>query len=1016
MPRKTLLACVLAILLMPASVFAQNTILTGVVRSETQLPVPGALVQVPSLQLRTVTNDYGQYRFEIPAENVPSQPVTVEVTSIGYSDASETITLRPGIVRLNITIAEQAIALDEVVVTGTVGRQERRAQAAVVGQIDAARIAQVAPITSVANLLTARTPGVMIRGGSGSTGTSQEIRIRGIASMSGGSDPLIFIDGIRMDGGDRLGGVGNQTGSALNDIKIEDIESMEIVKGPAAATLYGADAAAGVINIITKKGRIGSGFTQTVNLEYGQAKPNFTPMDNYGRCTQAVLDDIAADIAANREITYPACQGQPVNTVLTDNPLNREKPFRNGRYRNLNYQLTGGGDQYTVFFSLGADQDDGTLPNNEWGHINTRSNFSFFARDNLRIEVGFGLNRTKTQLPHNDNNIYGYLGGAFLGDPRTVGASKDGWYAPNRQALAISSIETVDKTTRFQPRAAVTFTPFDWFTNRLMVGADMNRSEEYQFWAKNDEGWWDNAPMNGGQISQDRDADDRYTFDYIGTITRNLLDDLRMDFSFGAQAIARRTDGVDATGRGLVNNQVRSINAAAELVGGGQSSSQDRDIGILGQAQFSWRDRLYLKAGLRRDQSDAFGIESKPFYSPNFGVSYVISDEPFFQSFMDNLNGALTSLRLRAAWGVSGRHPSGGARSTYNPSTNQIGANNIAVGVRPGAVGNPLLRAERSEEIELGFDAGFLNDRLGLELTYFRKTLKDQIENIPVPPSLGANGPNQNIGKMRNTGLELVANARVLTRNNVALDIRGTMNTLNNVILDLGEIPQSRTFRVGVPLTGYFDYKIKEILLDNSSGRCPSDAGCVIVSDSVELLGNSSNYPGWQAGLSSTLTLFQNLSFYAQFDARGDVLQFDNTNQFRDRQFGQGASAVIGAAAFGTDGQGNPTPEARRQYLGRFGPFITEGLDGTPRQLNRNNVDGFYANDAGFIRLREASVNYNLPASLVQQYMKARSATLSLTMRNIQTWTDFTGLDPETLQFLTVPMPRQWTVRFLFTF
>jgi len=165
MPRKTLLACVLAILLMPASVFAQNTILTGVARSETQLPVPGALLPVPSLQLTTVTNTYGPHRFEIPPESVPSQPVTVEVTSIAYSDASETITLRPGIVRLNITIAEQAIALDEVVVTGTVDRQERRAQAAVVSQIDAARIAQVAPITSVANLLTARTPGVMIRGG-----------------------------------------------------------------------------------------------------------------------------------------------------------------------------------------------------------------------------------------------------------------------------------------------------------------------------------------------------------------------------------------------------------------------------------------------------------------------------------------------------------------------------------------------------------------------------------------------------------------------------------------------------------------------------------------------------------------------------------------------------------------------------------------------------------------------------------------------------------------------------------
>ncbi|HEX6134120.1 MAG TPA: TonB-dependent receptor plug domain-containing protein, partial [Longimicrobiales bacterium] len=260
MPRKTLLACVLAVLLMPATVFGQNTVLTGVVRTETQAPVGGAVVRIPSLERETVTNDYGQYRFVIAAEDVPSQPVTLEVSSIGYSSATVTVTLRPGTIRQNITITEQAIALDEVVVTGTVGRQERRAQAAVVSTIDATRIAQVAPITSVANLLQARTPGVMLRNESGSTGTSQQIRIRGIASMDGSSTPLIFIDGVRMDGGDRLGGVGNQASSALNDIKIEDIESMEIVKGPAAATLYGADAAAGVINIITKKGRVGSGF------------------------------------------------------------------------------------------------------------------------------------------------------------------------------------------------------------------------------------------------------------------------------------------------------------------------------------------------------------------------------------------------------------------------------------------------------------------------------------------------------------------------------------------------------------------------------------------------------------------------------------------------------------------------------------------------------------------------------------------------------------------------------------
>ncbi|HEX6135928.1 MAG TPA: SusC/RagA family TonB-linked outer membrane protein, partial [Longimicrobiales bacterium] len=968
--------------------------------------VGGAVVRIPSLERETVTNDYGQYRFVIAAEDVPSQPVTLEVSSIGYSSATVTVTLRPGTIRQNITITEQAIALDEVVVTGTVGRQERRAQAAVVSTIDATRIAQVAPITSVANLLQARTPGVMLRNESGSTGTSQQIRIRGIASMDGSSTPLIFIDGVRMDGGDRLGGVGNQASSALNDIKIEDIESMEIVKGPAAATLYGADAAAGVINIITKKGRVGSGFTQTINVEYGQADPNFTPPDNFARCTAFALA---------RPTTYPACVGQPEGTVLRDNPLQREGSFLDGRYRNLNYQLNGGGEQYSVFFSLGVDDDEGTLPNNEFGHINSRANFNFFARENLRLELGFGLSRTKAALPQNDNNIYGFLGGGFLGDPRTVGdGRKDGWYA-QRQTLAIGSIETSDKTMRFQPRFSVTYTPFEWFTNRLMVGADMQRTEEHQFWAKNDDGWWDNAAWNTGRVEEDRDNEDRYTFDYSGTVTRNVLENLRADLSFGAQAIASRFDRVSVDGHGLVTNETRSVSAAAELVGGGQSSSKDRDIGILGRLQLSYNDRLYLTAGLRRDQSDAFGVESEPFYSPSVGASYVISDEPFFQNAFGFLpGGALTSLRLRAAWGVSGRHPSGGARSTYEPATNQISPSQIAIGVRPDDVGNPLLRAEKSTELELGFDAGFINERLGVEFTYFHKRLSDQIENVPIPPSLGSSAPDQNIGEMRNKGIELAANARVLTMENVALDLRGTVNTLSNKILDLGDIPQSRTFKVGVPLTGVWDYEIHQIDRTNASGKCPASAtnGCVVVSDSLELVGNSINYPGWEAGFSSTLTLFQHLSFYTQFDARGDVIVNDATNEFRDRQFGQGEAAVVGAAAFGTDANGNPTEAAWREYLGRFGPFVTE--DG--RTLNRNNVEGFYNQDGGFVRLREAAVTFTIPSSFVQQYMKARQATLGLSMRNVRTWTDYSGLDPESLQFLAVPANRRWTLRFLFSF
>lgn len=1025
MPRRTkLLAVVLAMLLTPVFAYAQATVM-GTVKNETQAPVSGAIVAIPSLNLSTVTNEQGQFILRVPADKVTGQQVALHATSIGYRETSSQITLRTGNVTQNLTLAEQAVLLDEVIVTGTAGRSERRAQAAQVSTINVTRTAAVAPVQSVANLLQARTPGLVIRNQGGSSGTASTIRIRGQSSISLSNDPLIFVDGVRVAGGTGSGAGGGQVTSRLNDIKIEDIESMEVVKGPAAATLYGSDANAGVINIITKKGRAGSGgFTQTMVMEYGEADPAFEAPDNYGICSAATQTG-AANIAA-----FPACQGVPVGTIVIDNPLKRDDPFSNGRYRNFAWNLNGGGDRYGVYLSFGADDEQGTLPNNQYGRINGSARFDFLATDKLRMEMSTRITDTHTALPRNDNDIYGYLAGGFLGDPRTVGSAKDGWYAPNRQVLAISSFEHGEDVRRFQPRFSVSYSPFQWFTHRLMAGADMVHVERYSFFKKNSQGWWDSAPANTGQISIVRSVQDQYTLDYLGNVTRSLMPDLRVDLSFGAQVLTNRSDNANASGTGLVNNDVRSVNAAA-LVTGGQSSSKDRQIGTYAQAQFSWREKLYIQAGARRDQVSSFGADSKPFISPKIGVSYVISDESFFKNAMGFLpEGSITQLRLRTAFGVTGRHSNSGARSTYNPTTNQITATTVAVGVNPGTVGNPALRPEKGEELEIGFDAGFINDRLGLEVTYFNKKTKDQILSFPVPASLGANGPSVNIGSLLNRGIETALTARILTLENVAFEVRGQVATLHNELLDLGGVPESATRKKGFPLSGTWNYKILKV---------DPVANVVTVSDTLQFLGNSSNLPGWDGALTGQLTLFQNFSFYAQMDARGDRMVYNNTDQFRDRSNGFTAPAVLGPKAFGENPDGTPTEAAKVQWMRKFGciPASFGGPAGTctgtgvwtteswtdslgvvrpSRGLQRTVVAGDYNEDATFFRLREASMSYRVPNEYVQRYMRARSASVTLTMRNIKTWTDFTGFDPETDQFLTVPQDRRWTARFQFTF
>jgi TonB-dependent SusC/RagA subfamily outer membrane receptor len=988
----------LALLLGPGPVAAQ-AVLTGTVRSDAQVPIAGAAVAIPSLNLVTLTNDNGNYRLVVPADRATGQSVTMLISSIGFESREQQVTLRGPAVAQNVTLETQAILLDEILVTGTAGRMERRAQAAVVSTVDATQVQQIAPVSSVAGLLTARTPGLVLRNESGTSGTAQTIRIRGITSLGLSNEPLIFIDGIRMSGqSSQIYGVGGQSGSRLNDIKIEDIETVEIVKGPAAAALYGSDANAGVINIITKRGRPGS-FTQQMSVEYGEARPNFTPPDNYA------------------------------GTVISDNPLVREQPFRDGRYRNLSWSMRGGAERYTMFLSLGADDDDGTLPNNEYGHVNGRTNFTFMAHDKLTFDVGFGMALTKTQLPHNDNNIYGYIGGAFLGDPRTLGGPKDGWYGNNRQSEAISALETVDRSLRIQPRLQTSFVPYTWFTNRLTVGGDLLRTRAWQLWPKNDIGWFDDALLNTGEINEARRSQDRITVDYLGNVTRTLTDALRADVSFGMQVLTEKTDLTDVSGQGLINNDVRTVNAASRLTDGGQTSSEGRQAGLFGQIQLSFWERLYLKSALRRDQSSAFGADSKPFYSPSVGVSYVLSDEPYFQDLVNRLPaGFLSTLRLRAAYGITGRHPTSGARSTFSPSTNQITATEVVVGVRPGATGNADLRAEKGREIELGFETALLDDRFGAEVTFFHKKTTDGILSLPVPGSQGSSAPQVNVGALQNKGWEIAANARPITREDLALELRASLSTQQNKLLDLGGVPETTTRKVGLPVTGVWNYPIRSVDLVNNR---------VIVSDTLEFMGNTSAYPGREGTLSATLTLFRNLSVYAQIDGRGDVQQYDETSQFRDRQNGFTGPAVLGPGAFGTDANGNPTDEAKIKWMRKFGcippnfgtpqqgacgAWVTEtwtdslGVQRGGRTLTRTTVRGDYQQDASFFRLREASINFRIPDRFVRDFARAQSASISFTARNLNTWTDFDGLDPESDQFLTVPADKRYTVRLFLTF
>lgn len=988
---------------LPAIVAAQErgTIAGQVVDETRNEPLAGVQVMILRTALTTVTNAQGRYVLT----NVPAGTAEVRASTLGYGAASQAATVSAGdTTAIDFMLAPSALELEEIVVTGTAGAVERRRQPAVIASINASEQIERGTSTSVTDLLTARVPGVQVTSSSGTSGTAQQIRIRGASSVTLSNEPLVFIDGVKVSSRTLTDiNIGGQGVSQLFDLNPEDIESIEIVKGPAAAALYGADASAGVIQVLTKRGQIGTGrYTQNVSVEYNALDQTYTPPANFAACGE---DDIAADSPAT------LCRGQAVGTIVSDNPLERTGAFQTGYLRSIGYSGRGGGENYGYYLSLGWDDEEATLPNNTLDRRSGRVNFTFAPRSDLRFDAGVGVGRTESTFPINDNNIYGFFGGGLLGRPIDVAQGEQeelegGFYIPQRDLDAIGSIESRIQTLRFTPTLQVNYTPVPWFTNRLTFGADVSRTEGTQFFPRNDQNWY-GGDLNLGDLEEERINFDVYTVDYLATFNTLFGADRQFsaDVSVGAQAVAEVLDNVVGTGTDFVTNSNRVIGAAAQI-SADQDYRKTTQFGLLSQANVGFRDRLFLQLGARVDQFSSFGENADPFFLPQVGVSYVISEE----SFWDPLAGVLPTLRLHGAYGTTGRAPSAGASlETYEAQPYAIVPGTVGNGVVPDRPGNYDLRPEKGTEFEAGFDAGFFDQRLGLDVTYFHKRTTDLILEVPIPPSSGFDTePFQNIGEVLNRGWEVALRGTPVRTDNVQLDFNLAASTLHNELIDLGQVNafgSMNRFEEGQPLGAFFTHRIRSVEMAEDT--------FAVVSNDLEFVGNL--LPDFAGNFSTTLTLFRNVSINGMLDWKSGFKIYNNTAQFRDRAFRNSEIGVRGEELLGTE-----------EYVRRFGPFVSE--DGA--EVPYTQVNEEYIQDGDFIRLRELSATFNLPQSIAARF-GASAASLSVGARNLKLWSDYGGHDPEVLaqatrntgvdtfereDFLTVPQPRRWVAKLNFSF
>jgi TonB-linked SusC/RagA family outer membrane protein len=1015
--RRLALVTLAAALTTPSLAAAQaagdSATITGTVTTEGGIPLSNARVTIPSLQLATTTNDAGTFRIGIPAARFVARGDTLRVVRLGFRPENVPFTLAAGRVVVDVVMRAQAVSLERVLVSGVVGNQERQAQSAVVATIDAADVVREAPVTNVTQLLSSRVPGVVVTEGSGVTGTANRILIRGAASISLSNQPLVFIDGVRVDGGFRalmnVSGSGaassGQAPSTLNDLNPADIETIEIVKGPAAATLYGTDASAGVIQIITKKGSVGSrSFMQDLTTEYDVIEPNFTTPTNYAKCTAALITATS---------TNPLCRGKELNALISDNPAERLNFFRNGWMGLAQYSVRGGGDNFGYFASFGGMNEQGTTINNTLKQRSGRGSFTFIPSPKLTFDLNFLLAKNDYDLPRSDQDTYGYYVESAFGSPLTV---RNGVLRPGdtdsvlvggtllgtATLQSLSSIMSRNSALRTTPSVQVRYAPLPWFTNRLTLGADVTQADGFILFPKNNFGWYPDRVPYGNDVTSIRQDDRIYTVDYLGNIRTELGSDLSSDLSFGSQYIGRTSDRLTGSGSGIISNEAALVtNATSSTVSQGYGES--RSLGLFVQEQVGFRDRLFLQVGLRADRNSAFGEEVGTFYLPKFGASWVVSRETFWRDLLTKI----PTLRLRAAYGTTGRSPSSGAFQTYAASkfVNETGV--VELGVSPADPGNPDLKPERGKELEAGFEAGFLDDRVGLEVTYFNKKSTDLIVSVPTAPSSGFGGSIANIGEVVNRGFEFLLRANPVNSPAFSWDATLSGATLHNEILELGTvgtfISNFRAFTQGRQVAAYWAHRVRSV--DVTGNR-------VLTSDTAEFIGNQ--LPTFQASLANTVTLFRNLRVYALLESKKGYYSYNVNQENRDRSRLNSAEVQLPAD------QGGYSPEER---LRRLGPFFTETTNAV---VGVANVKDSYIQKADHVRLREVSVTWAVPPSLLRA-ARVAGASITLGGRNLALWkSEYEGDDPDVLglggsaagvnqlfnaDVFTTPQSRRYVVR-----
>ena len=924
--------------------------------------LPNVQILVTGTRIGAVTGPNGEYTLI----GVPVGSRTLTVRRIGYQPTIQAVTVALGSTTVDIALNVSAVNLSEVVVTGTGTATEKRKVGTNIATVDSSVISRAEAVT-VDQAMQGKIPGAQITQNSGSPGGGGiSVRLRGVNSFISGSDPLYIVDGVIVDNeSGQLADLGTRANpqNRLADLNPDDIEHIEIIRGAAAAALYGSRANNGVVQIFTKRGTTG--------------KPRFTSTTRWG--------------------TSQLREQQPFNFYRFDVnglPIARynyqDAIFHRAPLWDQNLTVEGGSDQTHYFMSGNFANEEGIMRSTSSRRTGARLNLQQQLAPRLVANVTSNYINTNNQLQaFGEQNDYGIMGSLFFAPTNVDFRPVNGVYPlppalGTNPLLAIDRIRNPQSIERFIGSTKLTWTPLTNLLVDYTIGVDNTGFEQRQFVPRN--AVLGTAPLVTGRSQSVFENNRIVNQDAVSSYTWTPTGSFEGRTTAGVNYTSQRVRITQASANGLA--PVGDLVSAGSVFSAFQSDVQLRTLGFYGQQELSFRDRLFLTGAVRWDASSTFAPSERWQAFPKLSASYVA---------VDNRPGALNSLRLRSALGWAGSQP-----GILNAYSQFITYTQFPFAGRPGFVndvifGNPTLRNERAREWELGADAGFLAGRLATELTYYNRRVSDLLFFRPLPTSTGFSRQFYPIGTMSNKGIELLLRTTNIDAPN--LQWTSTMTYAHNknlveslTILDFqsaGGYPNR--IRAGEPAGVFYG--------SYAARNCVTGA---LLTDSLGRYRRSNN----AADMGATLAIREALSQGNCNDSLNKVLGDPNPKWMGSflNEFTLAKRVRLRALLDGVFGNKIMNLSTRAQNAGIASNSKTYEREllpyGDPRKLpptwnsRTQGIFEYWIEDGTFVKLRELSATYTLDIPTVRRYF-ANGVDLTLSGRNLAVWTKYSGYDPE---------------------